>query len=121
MGMTPLEGLVMGTRSGDIDPAIGTYLQQRGGFTAQEIDHALNKQSGLIALCGDNDMRSILCRVDDADKQAQLALDIYCLRIRKYIGAYLALLGRVDALIFTDLDYHRVQRARCDGCQQRRS
>jgi acetate kinase len=101
MGMTPLEGLVMGTRSGDIDPAISSYLQQRAGFTAQEIDHALNKDSGLRALCGDNDMRSILRRVDNAESQAQLALDIYCQRIRKYIGAYLALLGRVDALIFT--------------------
>jgi acetate kinase len=101
MGMTPLEGLVMGTRSGDIDPAISSYLQQRAGFSAQEIDHALNKDSGLRALCGDNDMRSILRRVDNADSQAQLALDIYCQRIRKYIGAYLALLGRVDALIFT--------------------
>jgi acetate kinase len=101
MGMTPLEGLVMGTRSGDIDPAISTYLQQRAGFTAQEVDHALNKQSGLRALCGDNDMRSILRRVNDSDSQAQLALDIYCQRIRKYIGAYLALLGGVDALVFT--------------------
>ena len=101
MGMTPLEGLVMGTRSGDIDPAISTYLQQRAGLSAAEIDHALNKQSGLRALCGDNDMRSILTRVENADAQAQLALEIYSLRIRKYIGAYLALLGRVDALIFT--------------------
>lgn len=101
MGMTPLEGLVMGTRSGDIDPAIGSYLQQRAGLTVQEIDHALNKQSGLLALCGDNDMRSILRRVDESDQRAQLALEIYCQRIRKYIGAYLALLGRVDALIFT--------------------
>jgi len=101
MGMTPLEGLVMGSRSGDLDPAIGAYLQRRAGMSAQEIDTALNTQSGLRALCGDNDMRRILQRVDDGDQQAQLALDIYCQRIRKYIGAYLALLGRVDALIFT--------------------
>jgi acetate kinase len=101
MGMTPLEGLVMGSRSGDIDPAIPAYLQRRAGLTAEEIETALNRNSGLRALCGDNDMRRILQRVDAADPQAQLALDIYCQRIRKYIGAYLALLGRVDALVFT--------------------
>ena len=101
MGMTPLEGLVMGTRSGDIDPAIPAYLQRRAGFTADEVDSALNKESGLRALSGDNDMRRILQRVDAADPQAQLALDVYCQRIRKYIGAYLAVLGHVDALIFT--------------------
>lgn len=101
MGMTPLEGLVMGTRSGDVDPAIGSYLQRHAGFTAQQIDAVLNKQSGLRALCGDNDMRSILERVDEGDAQAELALEIYCQRIRKYIGAYLAVLGNVDALVFT--------------------
>jgi len=101
MGMTPLEGLVMGSRSGDIDPAIPAYLQRRAGLTAEGIDTDLNKHSGLRALCGDNDMRRILQRVDAADPQAQLALDIYCQRIRKYIGAYFAVLGRVDALVFT--------------------
>jgi acetate kinase len=101
MGMTPLEGLVMGSRSGDIDPAIPAYLQRRAGLSAEQVDAALNKTSGLQALCGDNDMRRILQRVDAADPQAQLALDIYCQRIRKYIGAYLAELGRVDALVFT--------------------
>lgn len=101
MGMTPLEGLVMGTRSGDVDPAIGSYLQRRAGFSAEQIDAVLNKQSGLRALCGDNDMRSILKSVDNGDLKAVLALEIYCQRIRKYIGAYLAVLGRVDALVFT--------------------
>jgi acetate kinase len=101
MGMTPLEGLVMGSRSGDIDPAIPAYLQRRAGLTAEEVDTDLNKRSGLRALCGDNDMRRILERVDAADPQARLALDIYCQRIRKYIGAYFAVLGRVDALVFT--------------------
>ncbi|MCB1772014.1 MAG: acetate kinase [Gammaproteobacteria bacterium] len=101
MGMTPLEGLVMGSRSGDIDPAIPAYLQRRAGLTADEIDSVLNKQSGLHALCGDNDMRRILERVAAGEDQARLALDIYCQRIRKYIGAYLAVLGRVDALVFT--------------------
>lgn len=101
MGMTPLEGLVMGSRSGDIDPAIPAYMQRRAGLTADEVDAALNQHSGLRALSGDNDMRRILQRVDAADPQAQLALDIYCQRIRKYIGAYLAVLGHVDALVFT--------------------
>ena len=101
MGMTPLEGLVMGSRSGDIDPAIPIYMQRRAGLTAEEVDTVLNKSSGLLALGGDNDMRRILQRVDAGEPQAQLALDIYCQRIRKYIGAFLALLGRVDALVFT--------------------
>jgi acetate kinase len=101
MGMTPLEGLVMGSRSGDIDPAIPVYLQRRAGLSADQIDAALNHDSGLRALCGDNDMRRILERVDADDDRAKLALEIYCQRIRKYIGAYVALLGRVDALIFT--------------------
>lgn len=101
MGMTPLEGLVMGTRSGDIDPAIPAYLQRRAGLSADAIDAALNQDSGLRALCGDNDMRRILARVDAGDTRAELALEIYCQRIRKYIGAYVALLGHVDALIFT--------------------
>ncbi len=121
MGMTPLEGLVMGSRSGDIDPAIPAYLQRRAGFTAEEIDTALNRNSGLRALCGDNDMRRILQRVDAADPQAQLALDIYCQRIRKYIGAYLAVLGRVDALVFTGgIGEHAapVRRKICANLQQ---
>jgi acetate kinase len=101
MGMTPLEGLVMGSRSGDIDPAIPVYMQRRAGLTADEVDTALNKDSGLCALGGDNDMRRILQRVDAGEQEAQLALEIYCQRIRKYIGAYLAVLGRVDALVFT--------------------
>jgi acetate kinase len=104
MGMTPLEGLVMGSRSGDLDPAIPAYLSRVAGLSAEAIDSALNRDSGLKALCGDNDMRCILTRAeaaDPADPQAELALEIYCRRIRKYLGAYLALLGRVDALIFT--------------------
>ena len=101
MGMTPLEGLVMGSRSGDIDPAIPAYLQRRAGLTAEQVDTELNKNSGLRALSGDNDMRRILERVAGGDARARLAVEIYCQRIRKYIGAYLAVLGRVDALVFT--------------------
>ncbi|MFE1250278.1 acetate kinase [Streptomyces sp. NPDC058735] len=101
MGLTPLEGLVMGTRSGDMDPAVIFHLMRVGGMSADEIDTLLNKKSGLIGLCGDNDMREIRRRVDAGDAQAQLAFDIYIHRLKKYIGAYYAVLGRVDAVAFT--------------------
>lgn len=101
MGLTPLEGLVMGTRSGDMDPAVIFHLMRVGGMSTDEIDTLLNKKSGLIGLCGDNDMREIRRRVDEGDEQAQLAFDIYIHRLRKYIGAYYAVLGRVDAVAFT--------------------
>ncbi|WP_409469596.1 acetate kinase [Streptomyces sp. HC307] len=101
MGLTPLEGLVMGTRSGDMDPAVIFHLMRVGGMSADEIDTLLNKKSGLIGLCGDNDMREIRRRVDEGDEQAQLAFDIYIHRLKKYIGAYYAVLGRVDAIAFT--------------------
>ncbi|MCX5526608.1 acetate kinase [Streptomyces bobili] len=101
MGLTPLEGLVMGTRSGDTDPAVIFHLARVGGMSIDEIDTLLNKKSGLIGLCGDNDMREIRRRVDEGDEQAKLAFDIYIHRLRKYIGAYYAVLGRVDAVVFT--------------------
>lgn len=101
MGLTPLEGLVMGTRSGDMDPAVIFHLMRVGGMSTDEIDTLLNKKSGLIGLCGDNDMREIRRRVDEGDEQARLAFDIYIHRLKKYIGAYYAVLGRVDAIAFT--------------------
>ncbi|MEU6125931.1 acetate kinase [Streptomyces sp. NPDC047123] len=101
MGLTPLEGLVMGTRSGDTDPAVIFHLARVGGMSIDEIDVLLNKKSGLIGLCGDNDMREIRRRVDEGDEQAALAFDIYVHRLKKYIGAYYAVLGRVDAIAFT--------------------
>lgn len=101
MGLTPLEGLVMGTRSGDVDPAVIFHLTRVGGMSTDEIDTLLNKKSGLIGLCGDNDMREIRRRVDEGDEQARLAFDIYIHRLKKYIGAYYAVLGRVDAIAFT--------------------
>ncbi|MCX3291983.1 acetate kinase [Streptomyces sp. NEAU-H22] len=101
MGLTPLEGLVMGTRCGDMDPAVIFHLMRVGGMSADEIDTLLNKKSGLIGLCGDNDMREIRRRVDEGDAQAELAFDIYIHRLKKYIGAYYAVLGRVDAVAFT--------------------
>lgn len=101
MGLTPLEGLVMGTRSGDLDPAVIFHLARVGGLSIDEIDTLLNKKSGLVGLCGDNDMREIRRRIDEGDEQARLAFDIYIHRLKKYIGAYYAVLGRVDAIAFT--------------------
>ncbi|MFV5996436.1 acetate kinase [Streptomyces sp. NPDC056231] len=101
MGLTPLEGLVMGTRSGDIDPAVTFHLKRVAGMSIDEIDVLLNKRSGLVGLCGDNDMREIRRRIDEGDERAALAFDIYVHRLKKYIGAYSAVLGRVDAVVFT--------------------
>lgn len=101
MGLTPLEGLVMGTRSGDLDPAVIFHLKRVGGMSTDEIDTLLNKKSGLIGLCGENDMREIRRRIDEGDEQARLAFDIYIHRLKKYIGAYFAVLGTVDAVAFT--------------------
>jgi len=101
MGLTPLEGLVMGTRSGDIDPAIIFFLAREHGLRLDEIDHLLNKESGLLGLSGvSNDVRTLL-EVAQDDERVRLALDVFCYRIRKYIGAYLAALGRAHAVVFT--------------------
>ena len=101
MGFTPLEGLMMGTRSGDIDPAILVYLNRETGIDLEDLDYQLNQESGLKGICGVNDMREAQRRAADGDERARLAIDMYCYRIRKYIGAYCAVLGRVDALVFT--------------------
>jgi acetate kinase len=101
MGLTPLEGLVMGTRSGDIDPAVVFHLERVGGMDTDQIDTLLNKRSGLLGLCGDNDMREIGRRMAEGDARAQLAFDVYVHRLRRYIGAFTAVLGRVDAVAFT--------------------
>ncbi|TCC44215.1 acetate kinase [Kribbella capetownensis] len=101
MGLTPLEGLVMGTRSGDIDPAIHGHLARELGWSIDEIDRVLNSESGLKGLTGDNDFREVLRRRDAGDVRAQLGFEVYCYRIRKYIGAYYAVLGTVDAVVFT--------------------
>ncbi len=101
LGMTPLEGLVMGTRSGDVDPAIHTFLARNKGMDIEAIDAMLNKQSGLKGMCGMNDMRDIHAAADKGNKNAQLALDVQTYRNRKYIGAYMAVLGHVDAIVFT--------------------
>lgn len=101
MGLTPLEGLVMGTRSGDIDPAIMPYIMNNTGMTAKEMDTAMNKKSGLLGICGMSDRRDVADAAAKGDKRAQLGVDLECHRIKKYIGAYAALLGRVDAIVFT--------------------
>jgi acetate kinase len=101
MGLTPLEGLVMGTRSGDIDPAVTFHLRRVAGMGVDEVDDLLNRKSGLVGLCGDNDMREIGRRMGEGDAAAQLAFDVYVHRLRKYVGAYTAVLGRVDAIAFT--------------------
>ncbi|MEY6431659.1 acetate kinase [Thioalkalicoccus limnaeus] len=101
MGLTPLEGLVMGTRSGDLDPAILFYLSKQLGLDLEALDDLLNRRSGLLGLCGVNDMREIHRLADHGDDGAELAIGVFCHRLTKYIGAYCALLGRVDALVFT--------------------
>lgn len=101
MGLSPLEGLVMGTRSGDLDPTVIFHLRREGGQTVDEIDDLLNHRSGLLGLAGANDMREVMRRRDAGDAAAALAFDVYCRRIKQYVGGYAALLGRVDAITFT--------------------
>ncbi len=101
MGLTPLEGLVMGTRSGDLDPAVPAYLQRVAGLDAAEVEQALNRAGGLLGLAGTNDLRDLNKAAAAGDADAQLAHAVYCHRIRKYVGAYYAVLGRVDAVVFT--------------------
>jgi len=100
MGFTPLEGLVMGTRSGDLDPAILPYLE-RNGYDTESIDNLLNKESGLLGICGTNDMREVITLTAQGNQNATLALEIFCYRIRKYIGAYAVALGSLDTIVFT--------------------
>jgi acetate kinase len=103
MGLTPLEGLIMGTRSGDIDPTIVDFLAVKEGLSTNEIETLLNKQSGLVGISGlTNDMRDLLAEVqENDDRRAKLAIAMFCYRVRKYIGAYLAAMGGADAIVFT--------------------
>ena len=101
MGMTPLAGLVMGTRCGDIDPALPFFLADHLNMSLQEIDALLNKESGLKGICRMNDMREVLAKREEGDPLADLAVEVYAYRIRKYIGAYFAALGGLDVLVFT--------------------
>ena len=101
MGMTPLGGLIMGTRGGNLDPGVIMYVAEQNDMSLQEINVVLQKESGLKGICGMNDLRDIHAAADDGDAQAQLALDMFVYRCRQYIGAYFFQLGRVDALVFT--------------------
>jgi len=101
MGMTPLDGLIMGTRCGALDPAVVFHLSRTTGWTNERLESLLNKESGLKGICGVNDMRLVERRAESGDEAARLAIDMYAYRIKKYIGAYYAVLGRVDAVVFT--------------------
>lgn len=121
MGLTPLEGLVMGSRSGDIDPAIIPYMMENTGMSAREMDTVLNKKSGLIGLCGKSDRRDVQKSAREGDKNAQLAVDMEGRRIGKYIGSYATLLGgRLDAIVFTagvgEMGPHIREKA-CEGLE----
>ncbi len=97
MGFSPLEGLVMSTRSGDLDPGLLLYLLRAGKMSVEDLDHLLNHESGLCGMAGENDMRKLLASNEPA---ARLAIELFCYRVRKYIGAYLAVLGGADAILF---------------------
>jgi len=101
MGLTPLEGLVMGTRSGDIDPAVLIHLSRRAGLDTAGLDELLNRKSGLLGLSGHGDMRDVQKAAAEGDEAAQLAFDTYLHRLKHYIGAYFAILGGLDVLTFT--------------------
>ena len=101
MGLTPLQGLVMGTRSGDVDPGLHAYLFREAGLTLDEIDTLLNKKSGVLGLSGVNDFRELEDRIAVGDADARLAFDVVVHRLRHYVGAYLAILGGIDVLVFT--------------------
>ena len=122
MGFTPLEGLVMGTRSGDLDPAILDYVAAKEGLSLPEIETMLNKQSGLLGISGlTHDMRELLAEAEEfGDRRARLAIDIFCYRARQYIGAYLAAMGGADAVLFTGGIGENAPEVRsriCDGLQ----
>ncbi|KZF00397.1 MAG: acetate kinase [Rhodococcus sp. (in: high G+C Gram-positive bacteria)] len=101
MGLTPLEGLVMGTRSGDIDPGVVMHLKRSAGMDVNAIDQLLNRASGLKGLAGVNDFRVLGRNIDNGDADAKLAYDVYIHRLRKYIGSYMVILGRLDTITFT--------------------
>lgn len=120
MGLTPLEGLMMGTRCGNIDPAIVPFLMKNANLSGEEIDTIMNKKSGLLAISGTNDMREIETKMDAGDENAKLAFDMFVLRIKKYIGAYIAILGEINAIIFTagiGENDARIREAVCSGLE----
>ena len=114
MGLTPMEGLVMGTRSGDVDPGVLVHLLRVGGLDVDEVDDLLNHRSGLLGLCGIQDFRDLVVAIDAGDTGARAAYDVYCHRLRKYVGAYLAVLGGADVVTFTAGTGENVPRVRRD-------
>ena len=120
MGLTPLEGLMMGTRCGDIDPAIIPFLSENTDMDLEAIDSMLNKESGLKGICGTNDMREVIEQTEEGDAMSALALEMYTYRIKKYIGAYTVALGRVDAIVFTGgIGEHavKIREMACEGLE----
>ena len=120
MGLTPLEGLVMGSRSGDLDPAIVTHLMTNAGETMDpfQTEKLLNRESGLKGLCGSNDMREVIKKMNSGDENAKLAFDLFCYRIQKYVGSYFVALNGCDALVFTagiGEHSHEVRSCVCSG------
>ncbi|MEF2231856.1 MAG: acetate kinase [Pseudodesulfovibrio sp.] len=120
MGLTPLAGLMMGTRCGDVDPAIHAFVAKHRKMSLAEVDAMLNKQSGLLGICGMNDMRDIHAAREKGDENAQLAFEMFAYRVKATIGAYLAVLGRADAIVFTagigENDAH-VRAQACEGLE----
>jgi len=122
MGFTPLEGLVMGTRSGDVDPAVLDYIAAKEGLALHDVEGLLNKQSGLLGISGlTNDMRELVAEADElGDRRARLAIDIFCYRARKYVGSYLAAMGGADAIVFAGgigENSARVRQQVCEGLE----
>jgi acetate kinase len=122
MGFTPLEGLVMGTRSGDIDPAVLDYIATKEGLSLPQVEALLNSQSGLLGVSGlTNDMRDLLAEArEHDDRRAKLAIRMFCWRARKYVGAYLAAMGGADAIVFAGGIGENAPEIRaeiCDGLQ----
>ena len=121
MGMTPLEGLVMGTRCGDLDPEILLYLHREKGMKAPDLERLVNKESGLKGLCGTNDMREVIERMEAGDEAARTAFNVFDYRVRKYLGSYCTVLGHLDAVVFTGgIGEHapQVREAVCAGLEE---
>lgn len=120
MGLTPLEGLIMGTRCGDIDPSLIHYISQKTGQNIEQINNILNKKSGLKGICGTNDAREMKNLIQKGDKKAKLAFDMSVHRLKKYIGSYIAVIGKIDALIFTGgigENYKELRGAVCENLE----
>jgi acetate kinase len=122
MGLTPLEGLVMGTRSGDVDPAVIEFLTHKEGYSLAEVESILNKQSGLLGISGlTNDMREIIAEADEHDdRRAKLAIEIFCYRVKKYIGSYIPAVGSPQAIVFTGgigENSDRIRSKICEGME----